>query len=271
MKPTRVLPLLLTCCLPLFVSAQNFSGSDDFTILNPSQWGSVSGSNGGNFSVLHGDLNYVDGGLDTSLGSQSSTAIMPWTLNVGSNTADWSVQMDFTLNTALLPAQYVQWALILQSSEDGNDYFVTGLGQNYMQTNPTVQAYVFTDNASVSNSTGETLTGSITATLLVSFSASTQTFHAYYDGNGVAGGYSFTSLWSASVPTEWNLTSGSTFNLLVRGNNQAMASSTSPLVEGSMTADNFLASPTAVPEPATVALLAGLAVLGFVVWRRRAG
>jgi len=275
MKPTRALPLLLACCLPLFVSAQNFSGSDDFSTVS-GNWTvpSLSSVAGGAMSVAGDYLNFTSPSLSAG---QTSEAAYAWTANYGSYIADWQVQVDFNVNTTLAASQVGVWELIVGSTTTPANNFTVALQRTYMQLinsqPPQILAYTKVDGGTIAPGTVTANASAGTATVRIAYSAAATTLTAAYDGNGPTGGYAFTNLHSVNISdaaSDWNMVSGDTFSVVLHAYN-ATNGSTMPLYEGAFIADNFLASPTAVPEPATVALLAGFAVLGFVVWRRRAG
>lgn len=266
MKNTPLLALGVLLCAPLGLLAQNFSGSDDFSnpTVSSTNWSTATTTNGGDFTISSGAVSFIDSGLTTGL---TSSAASGWTQNTGSYLADWSVQMDFTTPSVLAAGEVASWAIVLQSSVDGTDYFAMGLQKSY-SSNPLTQALVYTNDSAVSNSSTLDLGSTTSVSLRVSYTASSNTFTAAYDANGATGGYAFTDLWSAAAPTDWNLVSGSTFTFIVKAIHTANASAVSGFSAGTLTADNFLATGAAVPEPATYALLAGLAVLALG-WRRR--
>ena len=275
MKPTRALPLLLACCLPLFVSAQNFSGSDDFSSAS-GNWTVPPGSSvlGAAMTVNGGVLNFISPSLTTG---QTSEAAYAWTANAGSYTADWQVQVDFNVNTTMMDSQAGLWELIVGSTTTPANNFTVALQRTYMQQitsqPPLILAYTKVDGRDIAPAVTANASAG-TATLRIAYNAATTTLIATYDGNGPTGGYAFTNLHSVNISegaADWNMISGDTFSVVLHAFNTTNGSATMPLYEGAFIADNFLASPTAVPEPATVTLLAGFAVLGFVVWRRRAG
>ena len=257
-----LIALILIPCLP----AQNFSGSDDFSSYDPLHWGTETNQNGGTYVISGGLLNFTDGGTTSGL---PTSAERPWILNFGSSTADWTVQMDFTvpINSSLVAGQFVSWIMYVSNSADSNDYFSISLENAYMgYTTPKASAEIVTDN-STPTPVSMNITSATSATLLISYLSSSQTLVAGFDdGSGP------TSLFTANIGSggnNWNMTSGETFQLSVLAENYANGLASAALVAGVMTGDNFLASPTAVPEPAAVALLAGLGVLGMVFWRRR--
>lgn len=267
MIPRLPLALLVTLAIVPFSTAQNFSGSDTFdgTVINPSNWGTELSQNGGAFTANYGSLNFTDSGATWST---HSSAMRSWILNVGSYTADWQVQIDFTLNTTLIAGQSVDWTMVLANSDSVDDYIAVTLSKfGDMAGNPSAKAAV-KSNGSDGPFAVQVTTNPTTATMYVGYIASSETLIAAYDS-----GSGLTNLLSVSVGSSgqaWNMTSGSTFQLSIKATNAPNAGPTSALVEGVFTADNFLASATTpVPEPSTYALLAGLAALGVVAWRRR--
>lgn len=279
MKPTRALPLLLACCLPVFVSAQNFNGGDDFST-DTGNWTVPTGSSvaGGAMSVSGDKLNFTHPYLSPGVTAQATYL---WTANAGSLTADWQVQVDFNINMTMIAEQIGLWELNVQSTTSAANKFTVGLrwAGTEQQTSlmPQIQAYTTMDGSVISPWYVSTRASAGTATVRIAYNAATTTLMASYDGDGPTGGYAFTNLHSVNISdaaSDWNMLSGESFAVDLTAfdsNNSSTATTPMPLLAGAFIADNFLASPTAVPEPATVALLAGFAVLGFVVWRRRAG
>lgn len=264
MKTTPLLALGIMLCIPLGTFAQNFSGSDDFSTPDPTHWTVTSTQGGGSFSVNNGVVNFTDSGLDAT-GTTESSATSAWILNAGSYTADWEVQIDFTLPSGLSMQAAIS-SLELENSADSTDYFTARMMWSPMSSMPVIQSFVTTNDASTSAVSSSDLSG-YAATIRVSYDASTTTLTAAYTEGSV-----FTDLWSVSIGSDgqaWNMVAGNTFNLSITADHQIMTGTSSAITEGAWTADNFVASGAAVPEPATYALLGGLAILGFCFWRRR--
>jgi len=269
MKTRTILALFVAI---IFVSRlpappSNFNGSENYSSYNSSNWGTEIDKNGGLYVISGGVLNYTDSGATNAANTE---AMLPWVLNEGSSTSDWTVQMDFTVPLAsnLVAGQFLSWSIEVSNSADSDDFFSISLGNAYMgYTTPKASVEMVTNN-STPMPVSMNITSATAATLYLSYIASTETLAAAFDGG--SGITSLSSVTIGSGSNDWNMNTGETFQLSVLAENYANAGSSIALAVGDMTADNFLASPNAVPEPATVALLAGLGVLAFSLWRRRA-
>jgi len=274
MKPRVLSRLTAALIIALPAAAQNFSGSDDFSVTS-SNWTAIPGDAGGQMSVGTDTLNFKDSGLATGA---TSNAVYSWTANAGSYLADWQVQIDFTVNRTLLASETALWELIVTNSGDNTDYFVAAFQRTYMQQYtsqpPAVQSYLYTDSLMASPGyVSQNSSDPTTASLRISFSAATTTLTAAFDNNGPTSGYSFTDFNSIDISTgatAWGMMASDYFTLRLQAWHSANADATPAIGDGVISADNFLASGgTPVPEPATYALLAGLVALGIVAWRRR--
>ena len=226
-------------------------------------------------SVNYGALNFTDPSLNSG---QTSEATYAWINNTGSFAEDWQVQIDLNLNLTPMTGQVSVWELIVGNTTTPADNFTVAMQRTYMQVitsqPPLIQAYTEIGGTMIAPGTVSANNVDLsTTTARISYQAATTTLTAAYDGNGATGGYTFTNLHSVDISdtaSNWNMVTGDTFSLELVASNFTSSGSTMPTVEGAFFADNFFASSTAVPEPATIALLAGLSVLGFCFWRRRA-
>lgn len=250
--------------------AQNFSGSDTFSS-DSGNWTNGATANGGAFSVSGDVLNFTDLGLGTS---QSSSALRTWSLNAGSSVADWQVQIDLTLNLTPVIGQIDYWNLLLTNSGDAattTDYFQVEYVRSYMPPpdgHRFVRGTLWTDGEiGTSNQTDLT---SATVAVRASYLASTQTLTLAYDADGGAAGYVFTDLYSSSLAA-WAMGAGDGFVLSLSFTNSANADATIALTSGQVFADNFIATPAAIPEPSTYAAGFGLLALLVVGLKRRFG
>lgn len=272
MKPHAFPFLMAALIIASPVAAQTFSGSDDFSTTT-SNWTAIPGDAGGQMSVNYGTLNFTDSGLAINV---TSNAVYAWIANSGSYLSDWQAQVDFNLNLSLRPGEIALWEMIVTNSADTTDYFVAALKKIYTGVPPSAQAYAYTDSAMVSPYVvSQSSTDLVTSTLRITYSAASTTLTASFDGNGATDGYSFTDIHSVNLSTgvtNWSMLPTDYFTLRLQAWHTAGSTeATTMMVESTFTADNFLAtSGTPVPEPATYTLLAGLAALGLVVWRRRA-
>ena len=249
----------LAGCTMLY--SQNFNGSDDFSSVT-ANWSLDVTSTGGLYTVSGGVLNFTDGGITSP---QISSAARNWTLNAGSYTADWQVQVDLNLGVVGQTAgQVTTWSVSLASSLDSTDFAQFTVQQNYMMSTIRNLNGEFFSNNSVYGQ-ASTIASSNLVTVRASFlAASHELTWSYSTGSG------FSPLVSAVVDgtgLNWGMGSGDTFNFNLRAYNITSAGPTSPLMSG-VYADNFIASPTAVPEPSAYAALVGLVALSLALWRR---
>lgn len=248
------------------LSAQGFSGSDDFSNISSGLWSSTSTGSAA-LQVASGVLNFTDGSIDAGT---TNNASYTWVANEGTPTSDWHVQVDFTSNFTPVPGHVGLWELMVAKSDSPGDRFTVAQQWTYMlatmSESAALQAYTHVDGSQASfDSVAGT---SNTATLRIDFLAATQTMVASY-----VNGFTVTPFHSVDIDsgsTNWNMVTGDTFTVTLQAWNSANASSTMPLFEGAFTADNFFAATgSAVPEPATAALLSGLGVFVLALQRRR--
>ncbi|HVT72536.1 MAG TPA: hypothetical protein VHD61_05320 [Lacunisphaera sp.] len=243
------------------LQAQNISGTDDFSTVT-GNWTDGTTANGGAFSVSGGLLNFTDGGVTTGVTSSAQRA---WTLNAGSSVADWQVQLDLGLNFTQVAGQVSTWTLVFANSANNTDYFQVDFLRSYMQLNPFVRGTLYT-NGSMGTQQQSDVTAA--ATVRIDYIASSQYLVLAYDADGAAGGYSFTDLYGGSV-AGWGMGSTDTFALGLQASNAAMSGPASGILPGTFYADNFVATSTPIPEPASYAAMAGLiAMVGAGLWRR---
>lgn len=103
--------------------------------------------------------------------------------------------------------------------------------------------------------------------LLLTFDSSSQVLSSYV---GIAPAYSWTPLLAVNIGTGTYAWGTGGFILQLAASSSSMMSPYLTFTSGDAYFSNFAVSPTAVPEPATFALLSGIGVLSLVLWRRRA-
>ncbi len=246
------------------LQAQNFSGSDDFSGVTAS-WSTDTVTNGGAFTVSGGVLNFTDSGL---AGGQSSSAYRDWTLNLGSYTADWQVQVDLSFNNLpQVASQLTSLTLVVANFSDTNDFARLSFQQSYMMSaTRSFSASVYTNNVSQMD-TGWLNTAATTVTVRASYlAASNELSLAYDDGTG------FTNVFTSTVGgLGWGMGPTDMFGLRLVATNLTNSGPTTAVGLGQVYADNFVVSPTApIPEPSTYAAsLGALALLAAGLRRFR--
>lgn len=253
-----------------------FSVSDDFSALS-GNWFNESTTGTGAFSVtVPGTevLNYLDGGLAAS---GTSTGSRDWMSNTGSYAQNWQVQIDFTINLTQVNEQVSSWSLAVGNLTDLTDniqgmfQFMTTVGDGTRN----MIGGLYNTNGVVDFAMPPVHIWDVpsnTVTLRASFVAATHTLSLAYDANGSAGGYSFIPITSAAVDASglnWGMNAGNSFGFRIAAANTAGANLTNAITAGQMYADNFAASASAIPEPATYATVLGVLALLATGWRRR--
>ena len=265
MKTYPVLLVIVGLVVAPPLSAQGFSGGDDFSQTWSGLW-SATGGGGAGLHVANGVLNFTDGSLDAGM---TNNAYYTWVANYGTPLSDWHVQVDFTANFTPVSGHVGLWELIVAKSGSPGERFTVAQQWTYMNAisseSPALQAYTDVEGGMVSF---ESIPGtSHTATVRIDYLAATQTMVASY-----VNGFSITPFHSVNInsgSTDWNMLTGDTFTVTLQAWNSANASTTMPIFEGAFTADNFFAyTGTAIPEPGTAALLLGLGVFALALQRR---
>lgn len=184
------------------------------------------------------------------------------------STSSWSAQVDMHLAAfgGLTSNQYVNLNLIVVKASDPNAFNTTLAIDRYNNGSivQDIDTYVVTN--SVETHLTEVPLSSTDVTLRVSFDAATSHLAFAYDSDGADTGATFITAHTADI-SAWTM-SGGNFGFLLVGGSGYTGEGVGPTVSATDAYfQNF--SVTAVPEPSTYALLAGVLALGAGLWRRR--
>lgn len=268
-----ILSSITALCLTVSLTAQNFSGSDDFSS-DSGNWSpdTPSGTASPDFAISGGKLNFT---TDSPAGSGDNSVYRTWMANTGSYTNDWSIYADFDITATFAnPDQSFITSISVLNSADTTDAFSVSLVWNNAASvgasSPVVTVTDGTNGGSTQIGGPLAITGTVAALGIV-YDSATQTFIAGFDADAAAGGYIFTAITSFDMNV-WGMTSSDNFIALLHSNNSTGALGGNAVTTGQATVDNFTAVPysvAAVPEPSTYAFTLGMVGLGFVLLRRR--
>jgi len=234
--------VVLAPALVITTQPQVICGGDDFNdnAKNVELWGTDLVFNpGGTLVETNGRLEFRGTG---AVG-------WPYVWSYRSYSQNWEVITDVSVGSVPLnqPASHVQMSLNVANRDDTNlmngipgDHFSIALDlyrSSDGQIERSFEAYFRTDwNELLPR--GDAVTTSQQASVRVTFDATTKTLTAWYDGDGSAGGYTWTALRSVPVNaagSDWQMSSNSTFVVSVGASSALFDVTSSHLVY----ADNF--------------------------------
>ena len=253
--------VLLHFARPATSYAQNFNGSDNFNSpAESSNWGTDITYGSGALTQTNGYLQFTSAGT----GTNGDYAARPWVANYGSDTANWSVQIDTTVLQSTADTQFVSFGLEIWDAADTNLY----VGDIDGGASGGYSAYVGSGEDNLLDTASAA--GLSHGAVMLSFNAATQVITTYYDSTSPSVGYNWVEIGSFGIAgsggttgnVNWDLGPAGTFQVAAVGYSDDVAATA-----GNVYGDNFVA----VPEPNTSALaVAGMAML-FCLLRRRRG
>jgi len=292
MKKNRRFFLLAACLTPAFsIQAQTLL-SDFSTNANFAASASLSGN--GVYVISSGVANYT-----VPTASSNDGAYLAYTGALGSYTSDWSVRIDVSYAN---PASYfdsgveqaigvgfrvVPTGASIGFNGSGQPTFSSfGVDLNLFQNASDVYSREFrtsvfeadTDHADDTfRYEPSGVGGSGSASLQISFNATSKMLVAGYDADGATGGFSFTAMNTLPEDTvdasTWGMSPTDTFTIALVGNSlyDGGSSGFGPTISaGALTLDNLYGTGlTAVPEPSAFAAICGALTLGLATWTRQ--
>lgn len=261
--PLRLVVLLGLSALSLAAQTFPFSDSLTGTRPDPETWivstPATSGSGTLNFGGL--GLTYSVGGSPTADDRQarySSSAGAP-------TTVDWSAQVTAHLSPyteTMGSGAFANLSLVVIDTSNSATNYTSIAMDRYNSGSGVVPAFDVYFSTSTTPVASQASALPI-AILRIDYTAATQSL--IYSFASTAAPTSFIQVGSAVSLASWSLTSSDSFGFALSG-----ASSNFNLPENSAYVYDFsVGTASAVPEPATTAILAGLSALGLVLWRRR--
>ena len=257
--------LLVSCNL----AHADYVGTDDFsgTSRDASKWGTVVDFGVGQLSQTgDGVVRYSTTGAPTALDAE----VWLWTLGNAPFNSSWSIQLDVNnpfVTTAISDVTtYVSIDLLVRHSADIQ---LNGFSSS-LENSAGEQSFKSVIDSATPPLDFLVATSSTSAAVMISWDAAAHLLTSGYDVDGPVNGYSWTTFvqFDPTAQDTWKMDPADTFILGIDGNSANTVVNTGDNVY----ADNFnaVSMPSAVPEPASIAMLGiGLAGLGYRFSRRK--
>ncbi len=260
MKKLLALASLALATCPLHAV---FNGMDNFAggTIDNTKWGPQQQIQGSTASFTQSGALYFE-----TPGVVASGIALPW-LQTGGFNETWQLTINAerpnTLNLNSVADAHVEVGLIVYRTDTTGAPPPNHLGiylDTYVNGSGTQIFDVYTSQASggVTGAKNYFLTNANAAALRIGYDNTSQTLTASYDVGG--GWVSFTTI--NNVGTAWSMDNSKTFSAVIEGSATGKVISTADAVR-------VTSFTTAIPEPATVAPLLGLAALSLALYRRR--
>jgi len=265
MKMNRLVLVLLALALAVPLSAQSVVFSDPLVSAN-GNWAVNPVNQGG------GALDYVAGHLGYLVATPTADDAAFRSLTAFQTQAyfSWSAQVDVHLTAGLTSHQYANLNLIVGKAADPWTNQAVLAIDRYHDGTALVQGFdSYITTAGTETPLSPIANSTTDATLLIAYDVTTGMLTYAYDADGVANpGVSFTTAHSVDI-SGWSMAPTDAFVFLLVGGSGGAVSGPTIAAADAYFSNFVVTSGVAVPEPSTVALLAGCAVLGVVVWWRR--